>query len=118
MGWGGQKGGVEIGSRPTARAVVKIPPVGLVGGKGKGGGKTRKVDVIVLSDGYVGMEWRVMGVEVPVPVAPSPSPPGGPETMVLEEGSGGLEKGGSGGGGNGNGKGGEGSGQGGKGKGR
>jgi len=47
--------GVDVGMKPTARAVLKIP------------GEGRKLDVLVVSDGYVGMEWRVMGVQLPLP---------------------------------------------------
>ncbi|KAK0637336.1 Sec63 Brl domain-containing protein [Bombardia bombarda] len=60
-GPGGRKAGVDVGARPMARAVIKLPP-----GLAKGG---RKLDVLVLSDGYVGMEYRVMGVEIPAPPA-------------------------------------------------
>ena len=56
----GRRAVVEVGERPTARAVVKVP----VGG-GEGGEEGRKVDVMVLSDGYVGMEWTVKGVQLP-----------------------------------------------------
>jgi len=54
-GDGGKKVGVDVGMKPTARAVLKIP------------GEGRKLDVLVVSDGYVGMEWRVMGVQLPLP---------------------------------------------------
>ncbi|KAL2142769.1 hypothetical protein VTI28DRAFT_786 [Corynascus sepedonium] len=55
----GRRAVVEVGERPTARAVVKVPLVDAEVEKG------RKVDVLVLSDGYVGMEWTVEGVELP-----------------------------------------------------
>lgn len=88
VGWssGGGNNTVSVGARPTARAVVKIPPF-----MGPVGAVTRKVDIIILSDGYVGLEYRVLGVEVPVP-PPSPPPNNGPDVMVLEESSGGAEK--------------------------
>lgn len=51
--------GVGVGSKPSARAVIKLPePQGAV---------ARKVDVMVVSDGYVGLEYRVLGVEIPAP---------------------------------------------------
>ncbi|KAI2465485.1 Sec63-domain-containing protein [Annulohypoxylon bovei var. microspora] len=50
--------GVQIGARPTAKTVLKLPE------PDRGGG-ARKVDVLVLSDAYIGMEYRVMGVEIP-----------------------------------------------------
>ncbi|KAI1107470.1 Sec63-domain-containing protein [Jackrogersella minutella] len=52
--------GVQVGSRPTAKTTLRLPEPD----RGGGGG-TRKVDVIVLSDAYIGMEYRIMGVEVP-----------------------------------------------------
>ena len=27
---------------------------------------SRKVDVVIVSDSYIGMEWKMFGVEVPV----------------------------------------------------
>ena len=51
-----EKGGV---GKPTARSMIKLSPERV----------ERKVDVFVISDAYVGMEWRIEGVEVPsVPV--------------------------------------------------
>ncbi|XDG06846.1 hypothetical protein ABKA04_006461 [Annulohypoxylon sp. FPYF3050] len=55
---GKQNAGVQVGSRPTAKTVLKLPEPSV-------GGGARKVDVLVLSDAYVGMEYRVMGVEIP-----------------------------------------------------
>lgn len=57
-GNGKQNAGVQVGSRPTAKTVLKLP-------EPSAGGGARKVDVLVLSDAYVGMEYRVMGVEIP-----------------------------------------------------
>ncbi|GAB1318885.1 Putative steryl acetyl hydrolase mug81 [Madurella fahalii] len=54
---GSNKKGLEVGERVAARAVVKLPEAEEEDG--------RKVDVLVLSDGYVGMEWRVEGVQLP-----------------------------------------------------
>lgn len=62
MGWSGGPGkSVSIGSRPSARANIKLPEV-IPGG---GDGKARMVDVLVLSDGYVGMQYRAPVVEIP-----------------------------------------------------
>ncbi|KAI1265819.1 Sec63 Brl domain-containing protein [Xylariaceae sp. FL1019] len=56
VGWGaGPTKGVQVGSRPTAKTVVKLPEV-------EGG---RKVDVLVCSDAYVGVRYEVLGVEIP-----------------------------------------------------
>ena len=56
-GVGGSGGGG--GNKPTARSMIKLSPETV----------ERKVDVLVISDAYVGMEWRIEGVEVPgVPV--------------------------------------------------
>ena len=47
------------GGKPTTRSMIKLSPERV----------ERKVDVLVISDAYVGMEWRIEGVEVPsVPV--------------------------------------------------
>ncbi|KXX76110.1 putative helicase mug81 [Madurella mycetomatis] len=54
---GNSKAGLEVGERVAARAVIKVPEAEEEEG--------RKVDVLVLSDGYVGMEWRVEGVRLP-----------------------------------------------------
>ncbi|OAA64246.1 dead deah box DNA helicase [Niveomyces insectorum RCEF 264] len=42
--------------KPTARAVIKLPEVAATAGK---------VDVLVVSDGYAGLEYRTLGVEIP-----------------------------------------------------
>ena len=62
VGWkaGVGKATVDVGSRPTARAVIKVPEEALRG-------SDRKLDILVVSDGYVGFEYRVMGVELPLP---------------------------------------------------
>lgn len=47
------------GNRPTTRSMIKLSAETV----------ERKVDVLVVSDAYVGMEWRIEGVEVPgVPI--------------------------------------------------
>ena len=54
----GERGGGG-GCKPTARSMIKLSPETV----------ERKVDVLVVSDAYVGMDWRIEGVEVPrVPV--------------------------------------------------
>jgi antiviral helicase SLH1 len=58
VGWSqgpGKKLG--LGSKPSARAVIKLPE--------PKNGEARKVDVLVLSDGYTNMEFQMLGVEVP-----------------------------------------------------
>jgi len=45
----------ERKGRPTAKAVLKLPQSAVA----------RKLDVLVVSDAYVGMVWSVEGVEVP-----------------------------------------------------
>lgn len=58
-GGGDQKGKVRVGggSRPSTRVNVKLP---------QSTGE-RVLDVRVVSDGYIGMVWKVEGVEVPAP---------------------------------------------------
>ena len=52
-----EKGGG--GGKPTTRSMIKLRPETV----------ERRVDVLVISDAYVGMDWRIEGVEVPgVPV--------------------------------------------------
>ncbi|ETS83852.1 helicase mug81 [Pestalotiopsis fici W106-1] len=58
-GWSQGPGkSVAVGSRPTAKVNLKLPEPAQ-------GGKARKYDVLVLSDAYVGLEYKVMGVEIP-----------------------------------------------------
>ncbi|KAK2067739.1 hypothetical protein P8C59_001452 [Phyllachora maydis] len=52
------KAGDFVGSLPTARSVVRLP----LPDAGRG---PRKVDVLVVSDAYPGLEFRVLAVEVP-----------------------------------------------------
>ncbi|KLU86282.1 hypothetical protein MAPG_05298 [Magnaporthiopsis poae ATCC 64411] len=59
---GGGGGGIGPGSKPTARAVIKLPDPDPDSEAGKDG---RKLDVLVVSDAYVGMEYSVTGVQVP-----------------------------------------------------
>ncbi|KAG7149794.1 putative helicase mug81 like protein [Verticillium longisporum] len=65
VGWAPPRGknarpgaaGVEMGSRPTAKSIIKLPE----------SVQGRKVDVLVVSDAYIGLEYRVLGVDVPAP---------------------------------------------------
>lgn len=58
VGWSQGPGKTAgVGSRPSARANIKLPDLGQA--------DKRKVDVVVLSDGYVGLQYQVMGVEIP-----------------------------------------------------
>ncbi|KAF7524035.1 hypothetical protein G7054_g11547 [Neopestalotiopsis clavispora] len=58
-GWSQGPGkSVAVGSKPTARVTLKLPEPAQ-------GGKGRKYDVLVLSDAYPGLEYKVMGVEIP-----------------------------------------------------
>lgn len=66
VGWGvkgrgGEKGGRGEKAKGFARATLKVHP-GLAG---------RKIDVLVVSDGYIGLEHRVGGVEIPRAPAPA-----------------------------------------------
>ncbi|KAK3390415.1 Sec63 Brl domain-containing protein [Podospora didyma] len=56
VGWSAHGGkAIQVGSRPTARAVIKLP---------EASGK-RKLDVLVLSDGYIGLQYTLPGIEIP-----------------------------------------------------
>lgn len=56
----------SIGSKPSAKATIKVPEVV----HDAQSGNASKLDVLVLSDGYVGMQHQVLGVEIPAkPVA-------------------------------------------------
>lgn len=56
----------SIGSKPSAKATIKVPEVV----HDAQSGNVSKLDVLVLSDGYVGMQHQVLGVEIPAkPVA-------------------------------------------------
>ncbi|OTA91679.1 hypothetical protein M434DRAFT_397071 [Hypoxylon sp. CO27-5] len=51
---------LQVGTKPTAKTTLRLPEPDR-----DGDGDGRKVDVLVLSDAYIGMEYRVMGVEIP-----------------------------------------------------
>jgi antiviral helicase SLH1 len=58
VGWSAASGkGLDAGTKPTARAVVKLPE--------STNRQARKLDVLVVSDAYIGLEYRVLGVEIP-----------------------------------------------------
>ena len=58
VGWTSQGGkGLGQGSKPTARTVIKLPE--------RPAGQARKLDVLVVSDGYIGLEHRLLGVDIP-----------------------------------------------------
>lgn len=61
VGWGQGGAGklAGVGSKPTARSSIKLPEA-VASAETK-----RMVDVLVLSDGYVGMQYQVTGVEIP-----------------------------------------------------
>ncbi|KAI0409665.1 Sec63 Brl domain-containing protein [Xylaria palmicola] len=59
VGWSQGPGhSVKIGSKPTAKTVIKLPQ----SDQDRNG---RKVDVLVLSDGYIGMQYEVLAVDIP-----------------------------------------------------
>lgn len=62
---GSNSAGVSAGSKPTARASIKLPEPETREARTL----ARKFDVLVVSDAYVGMQYEVLGVEIPgVPV--------------------------------------------------
>jgi antiviral helicase SLH1 len=67
IGWStpGKSGSVAVGSRPNASAVIKLPEPDDV--LGMGIVAERKVDILVISDGYLGMVYKIEGVEIPAP---------------------------------------------------
>ncbi|RWA13489.1 hypothetical protein EKO27_g1592 [Xylaria grammica] len=59
VGWSQGPGqSVRVESKPTAKTLIKLP-------KPDKDGNGRKVDVLVLSDGYIGMQYEMLGVEIP-----------------------------------------------------
>ncbi|TDZ25688.1 putative helicase mug81 [Colletotrichum orbiculare MAFF 240422] len=55
-GWSQGPGrSVAVGSKPSARAIFKVPEAA----------QGRRLDVYVVSDAYVGLEYKITGVEVP-----------------------------------------------------
>ncbi|KAG8425450.1 activating signal cointegrator 1 complex subunit 3 [Metarhizium acridum] len=45
------------GSTPSVKTVIKLPEAA--------DGQARKVDILVVSDGYVGLEYRIEGLDIP-----------------------------------------------------
>ncbi|KAI1779754.1 Sec63-domain-containing protein [Hypoxylon cercidicola] len=65
VGWsqggaGSRSNTVQVGAKPTAKATLRLPEPDRAG-------KARKVDILVLSDAYIGMEYRLSGVDIPAP---------------------------------------------------
>ncbi len=59
VGWSQGPGqSVNVGSKPTAKTAIKLP-------EPDQNGNGRKVDVLVLSDGYIGMRYEILGVDIP-----------------------------------------------------
>lgn len=54
IGWPSDTKAQGDSSKPTSRSVFKLPPSGIV----------RMVDVLVVSDAYVGMSWKVGAIEM------------------------------------------------------
>ena len=65
------------------RSVLKLPPAKEETEREK----ERIVDVVIVSDAYIGMTWNIKGVHLPAPASDAPSP----AVLVLENG-GGAEK--------------------------
>jgi len=53
----GQKKQGGVASRPSTRAVIKLPDSDV----------ERKLKVVVVSDSYIGMEWQLDDIEIPTP---------------------------------------------------
>ncbi|KAI0396273.1 Sec63 Brl domain-containing protein [Xylariaceae sp. FL0594] len=59
VGWSQGPGqSVNVGSKPTAKTAIKLP-------EPDRDGNGRKLDVLVLSDGYIGLQHEVLGVDIP-----------------------------------------------------
>ncbi|KAI1747940.1 Sec63 Brl domain-containing protein [Xylaria castorea] len=59
VGWSQGPGqSTKVGSKPTAKTSIKLP-------EPDQNGRGRKVDVLVLSDGYIGMQYELLGVDIP-----------------------------------------------------
>ncbi|KAI2636172.1 Sec63 Brl domain-containing protein [Xylaria nigripes] len=58
VGWSQGPGhSINVGTKPTAKTTIKLPE--------PQNGDGRKVDVLVLSDGYIGMQYELLGVDIP-----------------------------------------------------
>jgi len=59
VGWSQGPGqSVRVGTKPTAKTAIKLPEPG----RDYNG---RKFDVLVISDGYIGLQHEVLGVDIP-----------------------------------------------------
>lgn len=62
LGWAQGAGkAANVGSKPSAKASIKVPDIV----HDARSSETRNLDVLVLSDGYVGLQYQVLGVEIP-----------------------------------------------------
>jgi antiviral helicase SLH1 len=62
VGWSAEGGKVvKTGTKPTAQSVLQLPP------PDASHPGSRKLDVLVISDAYIGLEYRVLAVEIPPP---------------------------------------------------
>ncbi|KAI0175928.1 Sec63-domain-containing protein [Hypoxylon sp. FL1284] len=59
-GGGARANAVQVGAKPTAKATLRLPEP-----EARDGGQPRKVDILVLSDAYIGLEYRLLGVDIP-----------------------------------------------------
>lgn len=60
VGWSAVPGRkLEPGMRPSSKTTIQLPEAKP--------GQARKLDVLVVSDGYLGLEHRVLGVDIPAP---------------------------------------------------
>lgn len=72
VGWSGNKkpdgtfASVQVGAKPSASAKITLPEVEDVIDVGRPE-KERVVDVLVVSDGYLGLSYKVDGVVLPLP---------------------------------------------------
>ena len=57
VGWGGHGKVLDPKSRPSTKTNIKLPDTGA--------DKERKFDVLVVSDAYIALEHRILGVEIP-----------------------------------------------------
>ena len=60
------KNTIAMGSRPTSRNLIKIP-----GSEDGRQWAERKLDVYVVSDAYLGLQWQVKDIEIPAPPRPA-----------------------------------------------
>jgi antiviral helicase SLH1 len=69
LGWSVTAGkSVNIGSRPSAKVAIKLPAIEDISSISSE--RERKVDVLVISDGYLGLSYEIKGIEIPAPLVP------------------------------------------------